>query len=212
MPFKRVNSCRYTKEELYAAANMSGVEDLFDRMLAKDPEYVKLRHIPNKDRPELLEGLESFREKFTVCLEEFKELMLKQLDRKTGERAEWGKVLDGAMAEKDAQAQALITSFDKERKHTFRSLPDLEPPDAEQKLRALHQKNDDLYERLMEFEMQNVDIVADLVGEFDRNYSEIVDVNRGHIGNFFTQIRELEDRYYEVGGRAHPCDRPTLLN
>jgi hypothetical protein len=49
----------------------------------------------------------------------------------------------------------------------------------------------------MEFEMQNVDIVADLVGEFDRNYSEIVDGNRGHIGNFFTQIRELEDRYYE---------------
>jgi hypothetical protein len=40
----------------------------------------------------------AFREKFTVHLEEFKEVMLKQLDRKTGERAEWQKILDGAMA------------------------------------------------------------------------------------------------------------------
>ena len=188
---------RRAKEELYAAANMSGVEDLFDRMLANDPEYQKLRYIPNKERPELVEGLESFREKFTVQLEEFKELMLKQLDRKKEEREEWQKVLDGAMAEKDTQAQTLIMAFDKDRKHTFRGLPELEPPDAEKALQSLHQKNDDLYQKLMEYEMQNVDIVADLVNEFDRNYSEIVDVNRGYIGNFFTQVRELEDRYYE---------------
>jgi hypothetical protein len=47
-----------TKDALYAAANMSGVEDLFERMLTKDPEYAKLRYIPNKERPELVEGLE----------------------------------------------------------------------------------------------------------------------------------------------------------
>ena len=185
------------KQEQYDAANMSGVEDLFERMLAKDPEYPKLRYIPNKDEPQLVEGLESFRDKFTVHVEEFKTTMLAQLARKTEERAEWQKVLDGALAEKDAQAQAIITAFDKERKHTFRSLQDLEPQEAEAKLRALHVKNDDLYEKLMHFEMQNVDLVADLVGEFDRNYSEIVDGNKGHIGNFFTQIRELEDKYYE---------------
>jgi hypothetical protein len=56
-----------------------------------------------------------------------------------------------ATAEKDAEAQSLITAFDKERKHTFRSLPELEPPEAEQKLRALHQKNDDLVGGLCEF-------------------------------------------------------------
>lgn len=188
---------RRTKEALFAQANMSGVEDLFDRMLAKDPEYAKLRYIPTKEHSALLEGLESFREKFIVNLEEFKDTMLKQLEWKTEERAEWQKIVDGAMAEKDAEAQALIGAFDKERKHTFRSLPRLDAQEAEQRLRALHQKNDDLYDRLMEFEMHNVDLVADLVSEFDRNYSVIVDGNRGHIGNFFTQIRELEDRYYE---------------
>jgi len=188
---------RRTKEELFDAANMSGVEDLLENMLTKDPEYAKLRYIPNQERPELVEGLEVFRDKFAVNVEEFKDEMLKQLTRKTQEQAEWQAVLDGALAAKDAEAHTLITAFDKERKHTFRSLPELEPPEAEQKLRALHQKNDHLYSRLMEFEMQNVDIVADLVGEFDRNYSAIVDGNRRHIGNFFTQTRELEDRYYE---------------
>mmetsp|Transcript_39587 Transcript_39587/g.98026 ORF Transcript_39587/g.98026 Transcript_39587/m.98026 type:complete len:526 (-) Transcript_39587:264-1841(-) len=186
-----------TKDALLDAANMSGVEDLFERMLSKDPEYQKLKSIPNKDKPDLVEGLEVFRDKFNAFVEEFKVVMLTQLERKTGERAEWQRVLDGALAAKDGEAQSLITNFDKERKKTFRSLPDLEPTDAEAKLRALHQRNDELYERLMEFEMQIVDIVSDLVGEFDRNYSEIVDGNRAHISNFFTQVRELEDRYYE---------------
>jgi hypothetical protein len=50
---------------------------------------------------------------------------------------------------------------------------------------------------------QVLSVRPNLVGAFDRNYSGIVDGNRGHIGNFFTQIRELEDRYYEVGATPY---------
>lgn len=183
---------------LMAEANMPGVEDLFENMLKEDPEFSKLRYIPSKDQPQLTDGIGEFRDKFTQFTDEFKTVMLEQHEKKTRERRIWDEVKDMALSSKDGEAQALITAFDKLKKHTFRGLHEPENlSSAEANLRDLHEKNAELHDKLMEFEMQIVDIVADLVQEFDRNYSEIVDVNKGHISSYFTQIRELEDAYFE---------------
>jgi len=180
---------------LMAEANMPGVEDLFETMLKDDPEFSKLRYIPSKDHPQLTEGIGEFRDKFAQFTEEFKTVMLEQHDKKTKERKAWDTVKDAALHSKDSEAQALIIAFDKLKKHTFRSLH--EDGNAEGALKDLHDKNAELHDKLMEFEMQIVDVVADLVQEFDRNYSEIVDGNKSHVSGYFTQIRELEDAYFE---------------
>ena len=67
------------------ASNLTGVPDLFERMLAADPEYEKLRYIPNKEAPELCNGLELFKDKYQQRCEAFMELMDDQLERKKSE-------------------------------------------------------------------------------------------------------------------------------
>ena len=47
--------------------------------------------------------------------------MERQLAAKN-ERGEWRSVLDGALAEKDAEARALMRRLETERKHAFRAL------------------------------------------------------------------------------------------
>lgn len=45
-----------------------------------------------------------------------------------------------------------------------------------------------LKDELMEIEMETVEILADLLKEFDRNYSEVSELNKGHYNAYFTQV------------------------
>ena len=49
----------------------------------------------------------------------------------------------------------------------------------------------------MAIEIELVECLQELVTEFDRNYCEIADVNRGHYSTFFGQVRELENTFYD---------------
>ena len=85
------------KKQKIEASNLSGVPDLFERMLLEDPEYEKLRYIPNEENPELCGGLELFKDKYQQRCETFTELMDDQLERKKNERAEWQAVVDAEL-------------------------------------------------------------------------------------------------------------------
>ena len=75
-----------------------------------------------KDGGALTKGLLVFRETFERLLEEFTRAMERQLAAKNEETSEWRSVLDGALAEKDAEARALMRRLETERKHAFRAL------------------------------------------------------------------------------------------
>lgn len=45
-----------------------------------------------------------------------------------------------------------------------------------------------LKDALMEVEVEVVELLAGLLGEFDRNYSEMADANKTHYNGFFTQV------------------------
>lgn len=49
----------------------------------------------------------------------------------------------------------------------------------------------------MSIEVELVECLQDLVAEFDRNYCDIAEVNRGHFNSFFGQVRELENTFFE---------------
>ena len=236
-------------------ANLLGVAELFDDMLSKDPEFAKLRKLPSeKDGGVLIKGLPVFREAFERLLEEFTRAMERQLAAKNEETSEWRSVLDGALAEKDAEARALMRRLETERKHAFRALekdeqayghpedPDLEHAEEtraatlaaddssasesesesdsdsdpepeydsdagslqseseidvhESAGRWLRQRGDETKEKLLAIELHCADFTADLIFEFDRNFSEIVDKSKQLIAGIFTEMRAHEDAYF----------------
>jgi len=179
--------------------NMLGVADLFERMLGDDPEYAKLKALPNEQVHPLVDGLDAFQEKFAVLLEDFKLAMAAQAERKKAEEAEWRETLDAALAEKDAEARELIDAHAKRQKRAFRDLNERgddvnEEEYAETKV-ILRSACDALKEKLMASEMRLAEVVRDLVFEFDREFSEVADASRSLIAAFFTEVRSLEDEY-----------------
>lgn len=186
-----------THMALMEAANMSGVESLFEDMLRDDPEFNKLRLVPN-----LTDALNEFRDKYNSYTEEFRTLMLEQHEKKKEERALFLETIEKATTVKDQEARRLIIEFDRVKKRTFREIRD-DPGTAEMKLQMPRQENQVLRDKLMELEMQTVEIVSDLCQEFERNYSELVDANKQHYNGYFTQIRDLENVYFDsVTGQA----------
>ena len=273
-------------------ANLLGVAELFDDMLSKDPEFVKLRKLPSEKKGgALIKGLPVFRETFERLLEAFVRAMEKQLAAKNEETREWRSVLDGALAEKDTEARALMRRLETERKHAFRALEkdeqmrenpeqravtraenkanlkrvkdviraaraavraervrtasqaddegeggapedstesesesesdsesksDPEPEDdydagseSESEVdvhesvgRWLRRRGDETKEKLLAVESHCADFTADLIFEFDRNFSEIVDRSEQLIAGIFTEMRTHEDAYFAAMSEA----------
>jgi len=72
----------------------------------------------------------------------------------------------------------------------------MELAEGEEIVTALDTRSDDLCQELMDMELRNVEIVKDLVFEFDREYTEIVSKSKTIITEFFEKIRELEENYF----------------
>jgi len=181
-------------ESLMRAANMEGVESLFDDMLATDPEHNKLKSLREE---KIAAALDEFRNNFGTYLEQFRQLVLEQHARKEGEREEWLRTVESATGGKDSEGRALIVAFEKQKKRAFRELRD-DPGLAETKLKPLREEGDRLQDRLMDLEQQTVDVLNDLIGDFDRNYSELVDQNKAFYNAFFGQVRDQENVYFEA--------------
>ena len=184
------------RDAAHDEANILGVVDLFRKMLDEDPEYARLRRVPTETDHPLVDGVEAFEEKYVVHMEEFKHHMTQQLEKKRAEEAEWRGVLDGAMGELDEEARNLVIAFDKEKKRAFRAAADMSDAEFDETRARLTARNDELKEELMRVENRVLDVVGDLIFEFDRNYSDITDKNKSLIANFFVEVRGLEDLYY----------------
>ena len=182
------------------ASNLTGVPDLFERMLAADPEYEKLRYIPNKEAPELCNGLELFKDKYQQRCEAFMELMDDQLERKKNERAEWQAVVDGELRQKDVEAREWVTEFETLKKHALRDCDKSEAgvtPELESRLRDLLDKSEELYNKLMAQEQWTAVVIDDLVTNYDLQLGEIVDESKKHVMDYFEYARGLEETYFD---------------
>mmetsp|Transcript_22613 Transcript_22613/g.27292 ORF Transcript_22613/g.27292 Transcript_22613/m.27292 type:complete len:515 (-) Transcript_22613:220-1764(-) len=189
---EKMETERQAHLKLMAEANMAGVETLFEDMLRDDPEFSKLRLVPT-----LTDNLNEFRDKYNSYTEDFRTLMLENYEKKKEERQLWQKTVDKATITKDEEARHLIIEFERMKKRMFREIRD-DPGAAELKLQLPRQENQNLRDKLMELEMQTVEIVSELCGEFERNYSELVDGNKGQYNGYFAQIRDLENAYFET--------------
>ena len=174
-------------------ANLGGVEALFEDMLAKDPEYKKLKEIPN-----LLDtALAEFQEKFVVATEEVKTNVLGMHGKKEEEHASWKEAVREHTQTLDSRARNLILTFEHSKKHMFRELQ-ADPGRAENKVRPLLERNESLKDELLELEVQTVTALTEMNAIFNREYTELVETNKQHYVTYFTQVRDLENAFFEA--------------
>lgn len=182
---------RAAHEELMKAANLDGVEGLLEEMLKDDPEWPRFTQVPG-----LIEPWNDVKEKFTVVSDDFKTNILDQHAKKKAEHEEWLAVVKGLLDERDQQAKAMILDYEKIKKRVSRALQ-MNPADTDlldhPKIRLVGLKDE-----LLEIEMELVEVLIDLVQEFDRNYSEVCEANKAQYNQFFMTLRDGQSNFSSI--------------
>eukprot|EP00899_Mesostigma_viride_P026340 jgi/Mesvir1/6891/Mv09053-RA.2 len=153
-------------------ANLDGVETLFEDMLAEDPEFARLRTVPD-----LTKALTDFKEKYVMHTEELKSAVLETVVKQKAERSDLEKALKKLMADMNGSSRDMVLAYEKKKKKVFRELRD-DPGSAEARFSGPRAELTTLQNALLEKEVQTVEAISDLLTEFDRRYSEIVDANK----------------------------------
>ncbi|MEW5317897.1 MAG: hypothetical protein WDW38_009159 [Sanguina aurantia] len=188
---ERAAAEKATHEALMKEANLDGAEALADVMVREDPEWQRLVQVPG-----LTDPWNDIRDKFNVATDEFKVLILDSHTRKKSEHREWLAAVRGLMEERDGAAKAALGSYEKLKKRTIRAMQD-NAADTDVRSLVLGPKVRlmSLKDELLDIEMEAVEQLAALLQEFDRNYSEIADANKGQYNAHFTQVRDLQNMF-----------------
>eukprot|EP00976_Prorocentrum_cordatum_P084741 1185782-Prorocentrum_minimum.AAC.2 len=179
--------------KLMAQANMAGIERLFDDMMRDDPELEKLKTVKSL----VEQPLNDFKVKYEEVTANFREEMLAAHERKKDERALWQATVDKACGDKDGKGRAIITEFQRKLKHAFAEVRE-DPSKTETVLNGPKKENYEIRFKLMDLEMEMVEVIDKLIQEFERSYAELVDVGKGILNNYFVQIRDLEAVYFDA--------------
>uniref|UniRef100_A0A7S0R7I6 Dynein regulatory complex subunit 3 n=1 Tax=Chlamydomonas leiostraca TaxID=1034604 RepID=A0A7S0R7I6_9CHLO len=177
---------------LMKEANLDGVETLADDMVRDDPEWARFSQIPG-----LTDTWNDVRDKLGVAAEEFKATILEQHAKKKSEHSEWQAVVTSFLAEKDAAAKVFITEYEKMKKRAIRAVA-AQPAEADTIVLGPKVRLVALKDQLLDIEQEIVEVLGELLQEFDRNYSEVAEINKTHYNTFFTQVRDLQNNFFAV--------------
>ncbi len=67
-----------------------------------------------------------------------------------------------------------------------------------------------LKDELMEIEQGVVEVLGELIQEFDRNYSELSEANKAHYNAYFTQVRGKGRLAADLSVRVRACAAGAL--
>jgi hypothetical protein len=201
---------------LMRQANLDGVETLMEDMVSGNEDFKKLSEVTGSYTSQygssqataggshfslIAEPINTFRERYKELSEAFVEGMLKEHERKKAEHAEFQGVLDGLKADRDGRAKALVEEYERKKKHMLRDLRSA-PATLEVKVYELTVGLEGLHEALLEIEVGLLEVLNDLCAEFDRYYTELADQAKNQLSAFFTQVRELEQQFFETVSRT----------
>ncbi|EDV27345.1 uncharacterized protein TRIADDRAFT_20807 [Trichoplax adhaerens] len=176
---------RLQKEKRAYVEYLDGPE-LFDQMVADDPEASKLSYLP---------GLA---DKFVELCKEIFQFGLKEHNKREEECNHFFSALNDAKNENRCIGIDAINIFEEFKKATFDDIMltrDVQVVEA--KLQELSDKVQSLWNDLMGLEMQLVDQLEDTIKEFERNMAEMVAAFIEHIQALFAQCRDIENQHFE---------------
>jgi hypothetical protein len=172
--------------------NLNG-SDLFDSMYADDAEGKKLNKLPGVD-----EMLLSFKERFTSICRQIFEYGLQSHAEREQELTMFFDAIETAKKANKQQASVKIDEFLTYKQQIWQKLTETtDQSTADVLITEYHQNVNELWDTLMNFEMQLVEQLEDAIKEFERNMSDLVSTFTENIQALITQCRELENQHHE---------------
>ncbi|KAH9503987.1 Dynein regulatory complex subunit 3 [Bulinus truncatus] len=194
------------QRQMEAYVEYLNTDKLFEEMYADDPEGNKLNEIPGVDEMfSIQSGFLMFtltdikyREKLaTVCLELFNFGLVEYEKRKAEVDMFW-ECVNEAKQENKQECMKIIADFNKKKKKILIELQHLNDVKiTEAKVIEYTQLINDLWDKLMGYELQLVDQLEEVIKDFDRNMQDMVSVFIENVQAYLTQARELENLHHE---------------
>lgn len=172
------------------AANLTVTQTIFDDFFKEDTEYNKLQHLP-----QINDIVEDLQNSINTQSEELKDKGLALQKQKEEEIEKFEKALEGVRAKGASISIKKIEDFARQKKRVFR---DIEVNDASlTKAQPLLDNLKDLYDQLMDMEMQQVQQFQELLDQFENAYGILKSQCAEQTTNYFKTIQEAEEKYHE---------------
>ena len=138
-------------------ANLVGIDTLYDDLVNEDPEMGKLKMVSG-----LTDELAKLKEKVDEAAEPFIETVLQLNERKRGELRDFQASVAQATLDKDTEGQQLIVAFYRTKKKALEATAAGQLPAQAARAQELYKENLELKERLMDLEVETVDVLAEV--------------------------------------------------
>ncbi len=171
-------------------ANLAVIQTIFDDFFAEDTEHQKLQHLPG-----INEQVDTLRNSIDQLSDTFKVSGIALQESKKKEIQKFEEAVADMRAHDAGISVKLIEDFAREKKRVFREIE--ENPDVPTTIAMpLTTKLDDMYEKLMDLEMQQVQQFEELLGKFEDVYGEIKTQCGELTTNYFKSLQEAEENYF----------------
>eukprot|EP00906_Rhabdomonas_costata_P033356 RCo047007 len=189
-------------EKTLAAANLSGMNNLFDEMMRDDPEAKHMQaFIQYESR--IRDELEKYRTKFAEVVEDFRTKMMDHRTRKDAEIVEFNDVMAKAKKSTEDRCKGLLRAFEKKKKRVVAAATAAGKADSAEEAATeadwadLQADLEKLQEELMELETDQVEAFEDVIKTFEQIYTDLTDQTIETITQSFTKMREEEKVYFD---------------
>mmetsp|Transcript_23590 Transcript_23590/g.49132 ORF Transcript_23590/g.49132 Transcript_23590/m.49132 type:complete len:522 (+) Transcript_23590:162-1727(+) len=172
------------------AANLTVTQTIFDDFFREDTEYNKLQHLP-----QINDIVEDLQNAINTQSEELKDKGLSLQKEKEEEIEKFEKALESVRAKGASVSIKKIEDFARQKKRVFR---EIEVNDASlMTAQPLLDELKNLYDELMDMEMQQVQQFQELLDQFENAYGYLKQQCAEQTTNYFKAIQEAEEKYHE---------------
>ncbi|XP_059509953.1 dynein regulatory complex subunit 3 isoform X2 [Stegostoma tigrinum] len=195
--FKKLEKIRLQEEELalHKAAYVEYLNGpgLFNTMFSEDPEAPKLLMLPGAT-----ELVDTFKAEFTSICQKLFTHGLEGHEKRQKELEHFMECLREAIEENQQKGVKVIKEFEEKNKEQFSEIQHTNDSQLlEIMIREFRIEVDQLWNKLMNLEMQLVDQLEETMINFERNISEIVTSYVENVQALIAQCRDLENRHNE---------------
>lgn len=123
-----------------------------------------------------------------MCAERKQNTVLEQLEKKNAEYSDCQSAINSFLHDKDSVAKSFIVEYEKLKKRTLLGIAQEEPINVDALLVAPRAKLIQLKQQLLDVEQEVVEAIEKICKEFETNYTEIVEANKGHYNTYYAQV------------------------
>ncbi|XP_069036840.1 dynein regulatory complex subunit 3 [Lepisosteus oculatus] len=166
---------------------------LFDSMFMEDPEAAKLAYLPG-----VAQLLDSYKSQFVAYCQQVFEVGLAQHKRREADVSAFFDCVHDAVKDNQERAAQKVATFEKSRREVLGELQQLSDARLlETRLAESSEEVNQLCDCLMTLELQLVDQLEDIIKDFERTISDMVNGFIEVVQGIFTQCRDLENNHHE---------------